>query len=400
MSAWRSFSSITPLGTAFDPNANSLAFMRLGFAALVLLSHAFPLGGFNGGADWMWSWTKGQEDFGGFAVAGFFVVSGFLVTRSFVSSSTSVSYLWKRVLRIFPGFWVCLLVTVILFGPLAYFHQYGHLSGYINGPFLDTPEKYLQNNYLLSMNQYSVDSLLGSNPYPHAFDGSLWTLVNEFKCYLAVLALGIVGILRRARFVTLGIVASLWAIEIVQFRNPSWVSPKVPFFGDLQLIHLAFMFSLGAALFLFRDRIPLSNLFALVAVGIYAVGCRYGLYPGISEVAFAYLCLWVAVRLPIRNIDKYGDFSYGLYVYAFPVEQIASMHRVNTLGLVPYVILTFLASMVFAVLSWHLVEKQFLRLKRLRMPGFMSPPAWWTAKVRGPQSIPRTSGESVSNQSE
>ena len=275
--------------------------MRLGFAALVLLSHAFPLGGFNGGADWMWSWTKGQEDFGGFAVAGFFVVSGFLVTRSFVSSSTSVSYLWKRVLRIFPGFWVCLLVTVILFGPLAYFHQYGHLSGYINGPFLDTPEKYLQNNYLLSMNQYSVDSLLGSNPYPHAFDGSLWTLVNEFKCYLAVFALGIVGILRRARFVTLGIVAFLWAIEIVQFRNPSWVSPKVPFFGDLQLVHLAFMFSLGAALFLFRDRIPVSNLFALVAVGIYAVGCRYGLYPGISEVAFAYLCLWVAVRLPISE---------------------------------------------------------------------------------------------------
>ena len=150
------------LEDAFDPHRNSLSLLRLLFAAMVLLDHAFPLGGFHGGSDPMWGWTRGQESFGGLAVAGFFVVSGFLVTRSFDGSPNPFSYLWKRFLRIFPGFWVCLVVTVALFGTIAFWFDHGSLHGYLHG-YPDSPEGYLKNNALLSMNQWNIDNLLGEH---------------------------------------------------------------------------------------------------------------------------------------------------------------------------------------------------------------------------------------------
>ncbi len=71
----------------FDPRRNSLGFLRMVFAVMVLIDHSFPLGGFHGGTDPMWGWTNGQESLGGLAVAGFFVVSGYLVTKSFFDSN-------------------------------------------------------------------------------------------------------------------------------------------------------------------------------------------------------------------------------------------------------------------------------------------------------------------------
>lgn len=370
------------LDQAFDPNANSLGFMRLVFAAMVLFDHAFPLGGFHGGLDPGWAWTKGQEDFGGLAVAGFFVVSGFLVTRSFLSSSTSIRYLWKRVLRIFPGFWVCLIVTVVLFAPLAFHYEHGTLHAYLHG-YPDPPGDYLRRNALLDMNQYGINQLLAGIPWPNAFDGSLWTLMYEFKCYLAVMALGIFGILQRRIFV-LALAVFLWASEIGEFYNPNDVKRMIPLFADVELVHLSFMFSLGAVLYLYRDRIIISNLIAALALmGFLAGSAIHGWFYPIGEVSFAYLCLWGAVRIPIRHFDRFGDFSYGLYVYAFPVEQLASLYGINKWGLGPYLLVTFPISMLFAVASWFIVERTFLNLKRVKLPTLWRSPAWWSEKVQG-----------------
>jgi peptidoglycan/LPS O-acetylase OafA/YrhL len=247
------------LSDVFDPDRNAMGSLRLFFAALVLVSHAFPVGGFNGGAEPSFAWTRGQQDIGGLAVAGFFVLSGFLVTRSFVTSSTSVRYLWKRVLRIFPGFWVCLLVTVILFGPLAFQHEHGSLHGYLHG-LPQPPGSYLTGNALLSMNQYGIDRLLGSTPYHHAFDGSLWTLLYEFKCYLAVMALGIFGILQRGKWIVLGLAVFLWFSNVEEQWHPVWLKSTIPAFSDTQLPFLTSLFAMGVVIYLFRDRIVISRL--------------------------------------------------------------------------------------------------------------------------------------------
>ncbi len=383
----RSPRKLSRLSEAFDPSHNSLAFLRLFFAAMVLVSHSFPLGGFNHGLEPTYKLTDSQEDLGGLAVAGFFVISGFLVTRSFVTSSTAVRYMWKRFLRIFPGFWVCLLVTAAVIAPLAYYYQHNHLTGYLGG-HSDSPLRYVQSNFWLGMNQYNIDHLLGGTPWARnfdqrAFDGSLWTLIYEFKCYIAIAILGVFGILRHGRYGILALSAALWAVLLVETRNPHAVARTFPVIGDPWMVRLAFLFSLGTLLFLFQERIPISGSVAAIAGVVFVVSTRMPIYPEVGQIAFAYLCFWLAVRLPIRNADRYGDFSYGLYIYAFPVQQMASLNHLNRWGFVPYVLITFTVTLGLAVASWHIVEKPAMSLKRLKMSTAWQAtwdsrkPTWW-----------------------
>jgi peptidoglycan/LPS O-acetylase OafA/YrhL len=362
-------SSSAPLEDAFDPHRNSLSLLRLVFAAMVLFDHSFPLGGFHGGVDPMWGWTEGQESFGGLAVFGFFVVSGFLVTRSFDGSPNFVSYIWKRFLRIFPGFWVCLLVTVLVFAPLAFWYEHGSLLGYLH-THTDSPSGYLKNNAALSMNQYNIDDLLGNNPYAHlhvgfqAWDGSLWTLIYEFKCYLGVMVLGMIGVFRKWRPTVLVLSLGLWALQLKQYLHPGFLQGTF-LLGDPNMVRLAFIFSLGMIFYLYRDKIIISNTLAAVALVVFIAGMRLDLYYGVGAVMWAYLCMWAAVRLPFHNVDKYGDFSYGLYIYAFPIEQMLSLYHVNSWGQVPYVLLSLAVAMVLAIGSWYGIERPAQRLKRL-----------------------------------
>ena len=363
------------LEDVFDPHRNSLSLLRLVFAAMVLLDHAFPLGGFHGDTDPMWGWTRGQESFGGLAVAGFFVVSGFLVTRSYDGSPNPFSYIWKRFLRIFPGFWVCLLVTVALFGTIAFWFEHGSLHAYLHG-YPDPPASYLKSNALLSMNQWNIDNLLGSTPYAHsgfpqAFNGSLWTLIYEFKCYLGVMVLGMIGVFHRWRASVIVLSLGLWALQLKQYHDPGFLKGWF-LLGDPNMVLLAFIFSVGMLFYLYRDKVIVSTTLAAIALVVLVVGMRTQLYYGVGLVAWAYLCMWAAVRLPFHHVDRYGDFSYGLYIYAFPVEQIFALYGVNRWGLAPYVLLSLGAALVLAVGSWYGVERPFLRLKRLKVGRFRS----------------------------
>lgn len=354
----------------FDPRRNSLGFLRMVFAVMVLIDHSFPLGGFHGGTDPMWGWTNGQESLGGLAVAGFFVVSGYLVTKSFFDSNTAVRYVWKRVLRIFPGFWVCLLVTVLVFAPIAYHYEFHTLHGYFNGG-VESPWNYLRNNALLYMHQYNIDGLLSSTPYQHsgypqAFDGSLWTLIYEFKCYIGVAVVGTLGLMWRARISVVVIALFFWVAQLQDTLHPTRLHGW-PLIGDPNMARLAFIFSIGMLFYLYRDKVPMSNTLAVVAAVVFVVGMRTDLYVGVGQVAWAYLVLWLAIRLPMSKFDKHGDFSYGMYIYAFPVEQLLALYGVYRWGYVPYVTMAIAISLVLAVASWFAVEKPFLSLKRLRL---------------------------------
>ena len=171
-----------PLGEALEPSKNSFGFLRLAFAFAVLVDHAFPLGGFLESKNLVNRLANQQQTLAGFAVAGFFVISGYLVTRSYTQSRTAVRYFWKRVLRIFPAFLVCLVLTASVFGLLAYHRQYGGFSGYLSlSP--DSPWGYIYRNMFLTMHQWNIGNLLQATPFQHnaaglpqAFNGSLWTV--------------------------------------------------------------------------------------------------------------------------------------------------------------------------------------------------------------------------------
>ncbi len=110
---------MTYLNDAFNPRKNSLTFLRFFLANLVIFSHCYPLGGF--GSESLLGSNK--ESYGSLAVESFFILSGFLITRSYTTSSSIWRFLWHRFLRIFPGFWICLVVTVLIFAPIIYWSE-------------------------------------------------------------------------------------------------------------------------------------------------------------------------------------------------------------------------------------------------------------------------------------
>lgn len=357
------------LGEAFDPRANSLGFLRFVLALFVLITHSFPLGGFHGGRDPMWGWTRDQESLGGFAVGGFFVISGFLITRSLASTPSLRNFLWRRCLRILPGFWVCLLVTAFVFGPVAWVMEHDGIDGYLGAA--PTAFEYVRSNFWVSIHQYQIAGLLSDTPYGRsgalAFDGSLWTLIYEIKCYLGLAALGALGLVHGCRQFVVALLASVWLVQLANRVSPGSSGRALSVFQDPQVAILSMAFLLGAVLYLYRDSIPMTAAGAAAAASVLVASIWLHWYPVFGPLALGYLWFWLAVRLPLRHFSDRADVSYGLYIYAFPVQQMVALAGWNRFGFVPYVLICVAITLVLATASWFLVEKPCLRLKNLRL---------------------------------
>lgn len=359
---------------ALGGRRNSFGVIRLVLASAVIFSHTFYLGGW--GADPVLAWTRGQDSIGGIAVVGFFAASGYLITRSGMRTDV-VAFLWHRVLRIFPAFWLVLLVAAFIVGPLAWFAVRRSLDGYFGfGP--DGPFAYIIENAALSMGQYGIyDVFAATTPYGltagSVLNGSLWTLVHEFFCYLVIGALVLVGALSRprlARIVVPVIAAGAGAIQIGIVFFGINLGSAVPFLGDPLRSRLLWVFMVGACIAVFADRVPRDWRLAVLSGIVVVASLVFGGFAVFGLPATAYLVLWTAASLPpaFHWIGSRNDYSYGVYVYGFLVQQGLAFLGAYRWGYVPFVGITIVITAGCAWLSWHLVEKRALRLKD-RGPG-------------------------------
>jgi peptidoglycan/LPS O-acetylase OafA/YrhL len=356
----------TSLAEAYSGRANSVGFLRLVFATAVLVSHTWVLGA--GRAN------PFHIDLAGIAVAGFFGLSGFLISRSARRSSLP-RYLWHRLLRIFPGYWVCLGVTAFVVAPLLWWRQHGTLHGWLRGPH--GAVRYVGANVTTVMRQWGIADLLTGTPYGRltgssVFDGSLWTLSYELVCYLAIAVAALLAILKRARLLILLAGVATYAVVVHDFvRGPTTAGPWVghtaifTYFDRYYLLYYGFMFLLGTIADLYRERIPINDAVGAGCLVVFAVAVGFGqLFSPVLPV-FAYVLLWLGVRLPkrLQVVGQRNDYSYGVYIYAFVVQQVLADLGVPRWGLLAYFVLAMLGAYGCAYLSWHLVEKRAMRLK-------------------------------------
>ena len=308
----------TSLAQAFDPRRNSLNFLRLALAVTVVVGHAIGLGGF--GNDLI----LGKTTLGTIAVYGFFGISGFLIASS-ASRNHLGRYLWQRFLRIFPGFWVCLLVTVTVFGLIGWsqsVHPGCGIGCYVRPP--DGPLQYLFHNGLLKITQQDIAHGPSGVPLPWGWNGSLWTLFYEFLCYFLLGGLAVVGLLRRRRAV-LGLTVVLWVLEIVVVCNPtlSWFAFQHT--DMMYMLTFAPVFLTGASLYAYRDMVPDSGVLALICGLAFSLGflVPLGASGGFQLTsadmlapALAYPVLWLGTHLPFQRAGARNDYSYDVYIYA------------------------------------------------------------------------------------
>jgi peptidoglycan/LPS O-acetylase OafA/YrhL len=343
------------------------------FAILVVVDHSYSTGGFHHGQGPVGRWAEGQASLGDLSVLGFFVLSGFLVTRSRDRMPSGGRYLWHRVLRIFPGFWVCLAVTAFILAPIEWrYETHQRLSALFS---LHTgPLQYIRQNFFLTMHQWEIGPLLSNTPMalrgsPAAWDGSLWTLIYEFRCYIivALICVAMSQAFRRRAFVAMTI-ATAFVLATLKVDPHAAYLKLIPYATSLAFVKFTLCFMLGALAYYYAEYIPIRREAIIAATIVFLYTLHSGGFYFIGFVAFAYCVMYAAVHLPIYRWDRFGDLSYGIYIYAFPAQMMLAAHGFQRYGLFPFIAVSIVLSSLAAFASWHLVEKWALRLKGVAWP--------------------------------
>ncbi|WP_413316700.1 acyltransferase [Agrococcus sp. 1P02AA] len=342
----------------FAPRANALNAVRLGLALLVIVWHAFPLSGEDV------AWAPGRQLLGQIAVDGFFAISGFLILGSWVRDPRWHAFLAARALRIFPAFWVCLLVTALVVAPVATMLVTG--AGYASALSGESIGYVLRNAGLRIFQDDIAGTPLGV-PFAGVWNGSLWTLWWEFLCYLGVLGLGLTRLLR-VRWLLLAVFAACLVAVVATSYGPveNWYVVTGARFG--------IMFTAGALLHRYAHRIPLT--WPLVALAGAATVATMWLpdYRVLGALPLAYAVFGLGALLTHPRLRLRDDLSYGTYIYAFPVQQLLASAGAIAWGIPAYIAASIAGTLVLAAASWFFVERRALRLKP-RRPGPTPAPA-------------------------
>jgi peptidoglycan/LPS O-acetylase OafA/YrhL len=333
---------------------NNLDFLRLLFAVAVIFAHSYPLAlGLNHPSiEPLTVATHGRLDFGLLALAFFFTTSGYLIAGSWLHRKSAAEFVWRRCRRIFPGYAVAVAFSIVIVATIA------RAPG--RGPWLSLIHEAVAMGPLMS------GRTLQTVPYAGVVNGSIWSIKYELLCYAVLVGAGVAGLLRRPWVVGLLLVS--FAAEPIGHHMPRlvrWIT------GDLTpLARFLPFFLAGSVAYLWRSAIPMRWwIFAAICItcGVVArsTWCTSRVFEAVLAFATAYAVPYVGFhrRLPLHGFGRFGDFSYGTYLYAFPIQQLLVFWRPGVGPIALFAMATPLSVLAGAV-SWFAVERRFVRSRR------------------------------------
>jgi peptidoglycan/LPS O-acetylase OafA/YrhL len=327
---------------------NNFDTLRLLAALAVVLAHSVPLTYGPQSLDLLWSFSRGRATLGSVAIQVFFIISGYLITASYVHTRDPSRFIRARALRLVPALVVVLALLAFVLGPLLTtlpLHVYFRSS--------------LPYRATLGLSDH-LPGVFTQNPFSSGIDGSLWTLRYEALCYVGVLAFGLAGQLR------LRVILPVFVVLLVARL----------IFGSYAGLEFGALFAAGALVFFVKPKYSAAAAAACALLWLLAM--RFGGFTLVSDTAGAYLVIFLGLApgLKLPNLARYGDFSYGVYIYAWPIQQSISLLLGRHASWLLDVLIAVPVSLGFAVLSWHFVEARALQLKDTRL-------FWRAAPARG-----------------
>lgn len=338
------------LGAYCDSRDNNFNLLRIVAATLVLFTHSFGMTG-NGSSELLAS-AFGMS-FGSWAVDIFFVASGFLIAKSWDRTKSVRSFVTARIARIYPGLWVCVVVCVVGIGP-----AFTTLPLLEYSMHLETIKFVVENSTLILNGVWTSlpGTFVGQSVgvvYP------LWTMPYEIKMYLVLLGLGWSGWLYRRNVVPVIIIAAFSVYAWYMFEHIA--ESRIKEFG-----RFFFFFFSGSYCYLRRDRIPLRAEIALgglLLIGLSMLFSQIVYRNLVLSLATPYLVMAFAFLPsgPIRRYNHLGDYSFGLYIYGAPVQNVVLAMGGGESGVFQFFALSLAIALAVAALSWHLVEVKAMR---------------------------------------
>lgn len=331
-----------------DRKYNNFDLIRVFLAIIVFIEHIDVLSQINGFL------VISKIVNAGIAVDSFFVVSGFLIFMSFESSSSIKSYFLKRIKRILPAYVVVVLFCAFLFA----FLSSASFGEYFNFTWI----KYVFFNLLfLNFIQPTLPHVFENN-FMQAINGSLWTIKIEVMFYISVPIIWIfLSRYNKIIVITLIYMGAVVYSELFSFLADKY-NTKIFLILEKQLPgQLAFFIS-GALLYyyynFFHKKSFIILIVAILALFLHKFFDLYVIYPIALAIVIIY---FTSIFKYLGNFGKYGDLSYGIYIWHFPIIQIfIHLNLLNNFPIIGYVSLIF-SVFLMAFLSWHFVEKPFLR---------------------------------------
>ncbi len=300
--------------------------------------------------------------FGELGMDGFFVISGYLITKSFVTRHSIADYLARRVVRIYPAYIVNFLLCTFALAPCV------GAQVHVWAPRFLADQAWA----MLHLEGPNVAGAFAGLPKP-ALNGSVWSIGYEFRCYLLTVALGCLGAYsKRGRFVMLAAVAACLLLTAGSVLTDVHWHREAELGRPLYLVRLSGIYGVGALYYLFRDAVPITTRGALVAAPLLAA-CMFSriLAPPGWAIFGGYLIFWFAFRLRVLELsilDNKADISYGLYLYAWPVQNL-TISLLRSIDPWRLCAITLAVSSLLGLASWIFIEKPAMRrVARSRPP--------------------------------
>lgn len=335
---------------------NNLDIVRFIAAILVILCHAFPIALGEGVLDPLAALTNDQISFGSFAVGIFFVYGGFLICKSMCRLQTAKAYFKARIIRIFPPLIAVTAVLALVVGPIL-----THLS--IGQYFSSTGTyQYLLNGILVLV--HNLPGVFTENIYGQTVNGPLWTMPIEFICYIMCFVAYKCKLLNKKYMVFALLVFSAGCI------GADILSGKIALLGPM--IRPMGLFFAGMLYYVYKEYIPMNLWLCLLSLLGMVVSAVISVLPVTIFIFFPYFFFYIgfASKIKFSNFAKYGEISYGMYLSAWPVQQILSQFLSGNNGKMnPYI--NFIITVPVAIAIGFLIFK-----------GIESPIAKWSRRER------------------
>ncbi|MCG2617271.1 acyltransferase [Terrimonas sp. NA20] len=334
---------------------NNFDFLRLFTAVYVVMLHSYGLTGQLDNEP-LRSWGSTTFNFSFVRLSLFFCISGYLVMQSAMRSTGLGDFAWRRLLRIQPLLIVVTLVSIFIIGPLfssldiaTYFKQLQTWT-------------HLRNIFPPTGIQYNLPGVFQANSVETSVNGSLWTLVIEERLYIACMIIFFAGSTgKRKAYIFLAIAYNLIYIintNLWHFSDSIIINGNAAFYS-LMFVNAGLLFHLNIDFQSHKKIIWLPLLLLLTLAAAHFKNCFFLLIfivPClVMEIAFS--------RSFLNRTARFGDFSYGIFLFSFPVQQSVISLTNGNITPIPLFAITILITLPLAVLSWHFLEKKMLSLK-------------------------------------